>query len=99
MIPTLKPHIVKLYIVSSISNIADFLTSAIAFMHGCTELNMWVVLLGLNRWVALYLAVITYQLITLALLLLTPKTIGFTAVTTLTIIKAVVAVHNLLLTV
>ena len=94
----LRPYIIKLYIASSISNIADFSTSAIAFMHGCTELNMWAVLLGLNRWLALYLAVITYQLITLALLL-TPRAFGTTAVTALTIIKAVVAVHNLLLTV
>ena len=87
----------RLYIVSSISNIADFITSAAAFMRGYTELNMWVSLLGLNRWLALYLAVVTYQFLTLALLLMTPRAFGLTAVTTLTIIKAVVAVHNLFL--
>lgn len=90
------PRVPTLYIVSTIVNIADAASSLFAFMHGAIELNYWNMLLHLGNIPSMLLAIITYQIVT-TIFLLFPRRISITLLSSYTIIKVIVAIHNILL--
>lgn len=87
----------RLYGIATIGNITDMLSSIYAFQRGAVELNWWNAVFHLGNYPSLFLAVITYQILITLIYLLFPRAPARVVLVTYTVLKIVVAVHNVLL--